>query len=131
MCHFIGMINRNLAIALVIVLIIMIIAGGVFVWQKQNNPPLCTLEARAGLTIQLQDEDGSPINDAIITSGQQIFVMFADGTYSGLHEGKGTYEFRIEKDGYVSYIGSVDLKHDQCHVLSQNQTIILQESNEE
>lgn len=121
--------KRNLAI-IITAIIIVIAGGGVFMWQKLKKAPMCTLIAMPGLIIQLQDKDGNRIADAKINSGQQSFYIHEDGSYRGLIEGRGKYEFTIEKDGFKTYTGSVDLKHDECHVISQNQNIILQKTNE-
>lgn len=102
---------------------------GVFTWSNQKNNILCTMEARSGLTVQLQDQDGNAMTDAKIISGQEVFFDGKNGSYSGLYEGNGKYEFKIEKDGFQTYTGNVDLKRDQCHVIRQTQNIILQKIN--
>lgn len=106
------------------------------------KPMACTMEFREGMKIFLFDQHGDPVEDATITATAKFRAPAQDGSgstmdevtsfnsaepgvYTGLGEGKGLYEIKIEKDGYVPHMESVDLRHDECHVVPQTWTRML------
>jgi hypothetical protein len=96
--------------------------------RDTNVSNYCTLEARAGLVINLTDENGSPVVGANIASvdlEKSTFRETNPGFYAGLYEARGSYEFTIRKEGYQMYTGNVQLVQDSCHVITQTQNIIL------
>lgn len=84
----------------------------------------CTLEARAGVTVDIRDS----ISNADVSSGARIIAkdgVYADTVNSGgagfpvglAYERSGTYTVTVEKNGYRTWSqGGVVVTKDQCHV---------------
>lgn len=96
-----------------------------------NNNGLCTLILKPGLIIYLYDENGTPINNALIKSedGKEFNSMEGNNQYTGLYEYNGKHKFFIEKEGYQKYEGMVKLNNDACHVITQELIIKLRTNN--
>ena len=92
---------------------------------------VCTMDYRYGLTIYLQDENGQPLTNAVLTAtngaGQATndFQSLQNGQYSGLGEGQGYYTFTIQRTGYATHRETIKLEKDSCHVIPQVRTITL------
>lgn len=115
--------------------IFLVLAGCTPPNPQGSNPIACTMEYRYGLTLNVTDQNGQPIDDAKITvlqkdesSGESAaFEHFGgDGVYPGLGEGRGHYRLRVEKSGYESQEFDVNLEHDACHVHPQSRDVMLQ-----
>ena len=94
-------------------------------------PIMCTMEARVGLHISLEDENGQVIHGAMITANGQTFENFVDGEYNGLYEQAGYFEYTIIKEGFIGFTGDVTITEteDKCHVIPVNKTITLISEN--
>lgn len=99
-----------------------------------SQPIACTMEYRYGLTLNVNDQNGQPVEDAKITvlqrdeasNGSADFEQFGTkGAYAGLGEGRGHYKLRVEKPGYESQEFDVTLEHDACHVHPQQKDVVL------
>lgn len=90
----------------------------------------CTLELRSSLVLNIYDQSGADVSDAVITvDGKDADFSEGDsGVYAGLYEGEGYYELKVEKAGYRDYIETIKLEQDTCHVIPQTRTIVLVEA---
>ncbi|MFN7161091.1 MAG: S-layer homology domain-containing protein [Candidatus Gracilibacteria bacterium] len=98
----------------------------------KSEATACTLEAKSGLQIILQDENGDPLKGATVTANltsdstqQSNFDEGDDGMYSGIWEGKGHYKFTVKKAGYADHVETIKLEKDVCHVIPEIRTITL------
>lgn len=120
--------KQKLLLGIVAALLLTIGITYIVIKRDTNVSRYCTLEARAGLVINLTDENGSPVVGATIASADLEKSAFREtnpGFYAGLYEARGSYKFTIRKEGYQTYTGNVQLAHDSCHVITQTQNIIL------
>lgn len=102
-----------------------------------TEPTFCTEQYVYGLTLNIYDQNGSPISDAQIGAqhypGLPSDTAFDEGNdlpkvpgrYVGLGEGDGYYTITITKIGYATYTETIKLEQDECHVIPQTKTIIL------
>ena len=98
------------------------------VQDKENLA--CTLDYRSGLSLSVKAENGDPLQNVKITvlsenHSDDFIQIDSAGSYAGLGEGKGDYELKIERDGFISQNLMVHLEQDGCHVIPQHKDIIL------
>ena len=110
------------------------ILGGIAFWQYQQYPQrsqqiVCTFDVKAGLNLTLRDEKGDLISGALIKIKQDQNPLeefpSGSGTYSGLREKNGRFDFTITKEGYEPLQDSVYLEKDVCHVIPLHRDITL------
>jgi hypothetical protein len=85
---------------------------------------VCTLEARAGITVEILDGTGTiPLADgSVLTLKEGSYVETVseavDGRYlSGAWERAGTYDVRIDREGHVPWRSAgIEVASDGCHV---------------
>ena len=83
---------------------------------------VCTLEARAGVNVNLADEDGDPISGAVLTlsEGDYSEIMqggFDAGGYAGAFERAGTYTLTVEADRFeTAVVEDILVAAGVCHV---------------
>jgi len=92
-----------------------------------EEPRLCTAVFQAGLIITLQDQDGNPLEGAVISAGSDYepFGDSSNGIYQGLYEQEGVFTFSVQKENFFPHVESVKLEIDECHVITQFKTITL------
>ncbi len=96
---------------------------------------MCTLEAKAGLNINVSLQNSSNLEQIGIT------VTAKDGLYTenlvaypphqlnfiGAYERKGNYIITVSKAGYKTFVSNViSVTKDSCHVIPQIVNVILQ-----
>lgn len=101
--------------------------------EDDDNQVNCTMEARAGLNVTIQDA----VTHAVLTEGVSVVAM--EGTYSetleripgsdvfsGAWEREGSYVLTVSKEGYQTYTSeTIVVTADVCHVIPQNRTVEL------
>lgn len=93
----------------------------------------CTEEARAGLVITVENEDGDVVCDADVTAVdgdfQEDLEVSGEGSdcrYSGVYERDGDYTVQVNADGYVGGLFAgirVRKTEDGCHVKTVEKTL--------
>ncbi len=61
------------------------------------------------VTFEIEDEDGDPVEEAIVTLGD---VTNDPGDYVFEDVEAGTYDYMVEKDGFITYEGDVEVTDD-------------------
>jgi len=101
--------------------------------EDDENQVNCTMEARAGLNITVQDA----VTHAVLTEG--VSVVATEGAYSemlelftgsdvfsGAWERRGNYILTVSKSGYQTHTSeTITVTADVCHVIPQNRTVQL------
>lgn len=101
--------------------------------EDDDNQVNCTMEARAGLNITVQDA----VSHAVLT--EDVTVVATEGSYSetleripgsdifsGAWERDGSYVLTVSKSGYQTYTSeTITVTSDVCHVIPQNRTVAL------
>lgn len=90
----------------------------------------CTLEARASVLINTVDPGASPIEGATVTyqindGALKTESCPASGTCAVGSEQSGRFKLIVSKAGYVSQSTEVQVKADECHVLTERVTVVL------
>jgi len=89
------------------------------------KPPvksICTLEARAGLWVEVRDSlTGAPAGEkASVVAKEEEFeetLRTLDGlAFSGLYERKGNYSVSVQKIGYQNWQQEIRVTGGECHV---------------
>ena len=110
-------------------IIFIIIFAGLYAYiedARKDKASVCTQEARAGLVITLTDEAGQPVNGATITAdGDSAAFDEMNGIYMGLYESSGKHPLTVKKEGYQKYTGEIFLTMTDCHVITEQKTIVL------
>ena len=93
----------------------------------------CTEEARAGMQIAVENEDGDRVCDATVVAVEDDFQETLepsgegdDCVYVGLYENPGKYTLQVNADGYVGglFAGlNVKSEDDGCHVITVEKTV--------
>lgn len=86
--------------------------------------PICTMEARPGITVEVRDDatGASALAGAIVVAREGAHADTADVfppmTTAGLvHERAGTYLVTVEQEGYQPWSrGNVRVTRGECHV---------------
>jgi len=113
-----------------LIILVVVCAWLIFEFLPNNPVAICTMEARAGLVINLRDESGNPVEGATIITEQVPFFEEHKGVYGGLYEADGKYKFTVQKYGFFPYAGTIEIKKNNCHVIGQTLNIILKKINE-
>jgi hypothetical protein len=90
----------------------------------------CTLEARASVVIRTVDTGGLPIVGTTVSyqindGALQTVSCPAAGTCSIGSEQSGRFRLTVNKAGYVSQSTEVKVNADECHVLTEQVTVVL------
>jgi len=103
--------------------------------QETSDPVFCTLEARPGLKITVNNATN---NDMLEVS--KIRVVAKDGDYTetlsnnpetnvffGAYERTGTYTITVSGEGYQTFISTTPIVVDKdiCHVITESREITL------
>lgn len=105
----------------------LLVAGAALVagCSDMLSPEICTMEARAGITVLVLDSaTNTPVGEGasiIATDGAfadtVITVADYEGPYGFVHERAGSYTVVVEKDGFQHWSTSdVRVTRDDCHV---------------
>ena len=87
------------------------------------NPLACTLEARAGVTVDLRGEGGEPLpaEDAIGRAVDDDQILILEPFFEqlvGAWEAPGVYTVTVEKPGYATWVRTdVRVEEGDCHVV--------------
>jgi hypothetical protein len=90
----------------------------------------CTLEARASLNVSVVDDDGAPVDDAIVTAALQggetkTCESSGDGGYfCDFFEVEGTFVVTATR-GDASDSATVEVGADECHVIAETVELVL------
>ncbi|HUF88661.1 MAG TPA: carboxypeptidase-like regulatory domain-containing protein [Gemmatimonadota bacterium] len=87
------------------------------------DPLACTLEARAGITVDLSDETGEslPADDAVGRAVEGDRVLTLEPFFAqlvGAWEAPGVYTVTVEKPGFATWVrADVSVEDGGCHVV--------------
>ncbi len=89
-----------------------------------TEPLVCTEEARSSVSLELVDESGSAISDAVVTyrvdgGAEENCESWGDGGYVCGFEVEGAFEITSTRLGYGTDVFTVDVTADECHVETQ------------
>ena len=94
-----------------------------------TEPPLCTAEARAGITVEVVEGiTGVPLAEgSVLTLREDPYVETVTESVDGRHmsgawERAGLYEVRVDREGFAPWrTAEVEVLADVCHV----QTVVM------
>jgi hypothetical protein len=92
--------------------------------------PACTLEARASLNVTVVDDNGVPVDDAVVTAaleGGETKTCESTGESAYLcdfFEVEGTFVVNAAR-GEASDSATVDVGADECHVIAEDVELVL------
>jgi hypothetical protein len=95
---------------------------------------VCTEEARASVQVTVDDGAGAPLNPDLITysvdggAAQDCeLVAEAGAEFVCGYEVAGSIEIRVEKAGYLPFTDTVEVDEDECHVITEQLVVSLEE----
>ena len=95
---------------------------------------MCTAEFVYGLTITVNDAEGEPVCNATVTitdgDYEEVLEAIGDGQYYGAGERGGTYEIRVEAEGFISQTATQTVSEDTCHVIPESVQVTLESDPE-
>lgn len=96
--------------------------------------PVCTLEARASLMVQVVDSvSGAVIPEPTVWVKDGAFVdtlRVREGVAAGPYERAGTYDVHVEETGFAPWVlKGVEVTENRCHVETRELTARLQPTN--
>lgn len=101
--------------------------------DDETDAVACTMEARPGLVLTVQGLRGDIIKDATVIAikdglevERQNETLLGGDNYSMLFENDGDFEIRVEKSGVESKSISVQIEKDECHVITEERTVTLE-----
>jgi hypothetical protein len=98
--------------------------------RKSDKLPLCTDEMQAGLTVQLVDAHGDPVQGAMLEVRAPNFSErleeSGDGNYQGLFEHSGQFNLMISKNGFKKTQMPVAIVAGVCHVQTKSLNVTLE-----
>jgi hypothetical protein len=98
--------------------------------RKGDKAPLCTDEMQAGLTVQVVDGRGEPVQGALLEARAPNFSEkledSGDGIYQGLFEHSGQFTLEVSKNGFKKTQTQVTIVAGVCHVQGKSIDIALE-----
>ena len=95
--------------------------------------PICTLEARVSVVVTVIDQTNNRLEGATATwqvnggpTQVQSCDQFGIGNCLLAYEVSGVFTFAVSKPGYTPASGTATVKRDECHVITEYMTVVLQ-----
>jgi hypothetical protein len=95
-----------------------------------DEPVVCTTEARTSVLLMVIDQVGAPLPGVTASyrvdgGAAQSQPCNASGACPLAFEVSGVFAFTASKPGYTSQSGTVTVKRDACHVITERVTLAL------